>query len=312
MMTPNFFIVGAPKCGTTALVSYLQDHPNLFLSNPKEPCFFDKDLYRDIKMTPEAYYSLFEKADEIAHKAVGESSVSYLFSQCAVAEILKFNPEARFIAMLRNPLELVPSWHSQKVFEGRENILDFAAAWRAEADRRNGKRPSPSGWEIKTLLYSQWGLLGDQVERLLSQVPRERVMLILFEDFTADTAKVYRQVLSFLGLPDDGRSHFPRVNEGKQVLSPRLQQSLAFVKLNAEKVKNLLGITRAGGVVNALFAWNSRSASRKPLPEDLHREMSDFYRQDVQKLSSLLGRDLSHWLTPQGLSQKPEPSGAAR
>jgi hypothetical protein len=296
MMDPDFFLLGAPKCGTTALSEYLRGHPAIFLSSPKEPFHFDQDLRNPVKMDRERYLSLFAGADPSRHKAAGEASTSYLFSREAVPGILRFNPRARFIVMLRNPLEMLPSLHSQRVFNGMEDLLNFQEAWRAQEDRRQGRRLPLSCPEPKRLFYADWGRLGEQLERLYGQVPRERVLVLFTEDFARDPRGTYEAVLAFLGVPTDGRTHFPRVNENKEVVHPFLQPPLKLLISLAMRLKRLLGVEKRFGLLRGALSANSRPASRAPLPEALRRELADLYRQDVAKLSGLTGRDLSGWL----------------
>ena len=140
---PNFFIIGAPKSGTTALSQYLRDHPNIFFSGVKEPHFFDLDTSKRLKLDLQTYLSLFAKARPELHIAVGEGSTGYLFSKVAVSEILKFNPDSKFIVMLRNPVDLVQAWHSEMYFEGVENIRDFEGRgkWSRSGARQEHTRP---------------------------------------------------------------------------------------------------------------------------------------------------------------------------
>jgi len=297
MAIPNFFIIGAPKCGTTALSEYLKENPNVFMSTPKEPKYFDLDLSYPVKIDKEAYLDLFSKADPSVHKAIGEGSTSYLFSQRAVAEILKFNPEAKFIVMLRNPVELVQGWHNQCIIAGQEDILDFETAWHAEADRKKGGKIPLLCMEKKNLMYSEWGKLGDQMERLLSTVKKDRLKVILFDDFVSDTEKTYEETLSFLGVPSDGRKIFPKVNERQKIRWPWLQRILRFVGMNVPRIKKKLGLTKGLGLITKIIALNTASGKRKPLSENMLLELRAFYRDDIMKLSSLLGRDLSSWMT---------------
>ena len=127
---PNFFIVGAPKCGTTALYEYLRPHPHIFMSKVKEPHFFANDLgtYPFIK-TLEEYTRLFTDSNE-QHVRVGEASVYYLRSATAIANIHQFNPHAKIIAMFRNPVEMVHALHSQLLYVSEESESDFETAWR--------------------------------------------------------------------------------------------------------------------------------------------------------------------------------------
>ena len=109
MPIPNFFIVGAPKCGTTALCEYLKYHPNVFMSTPKEPHYFAEDFerYRHVK-TEDKYLALFGDCND-RHLMIGEASVFYLRSTRAVSLIRDFNPDAKIIVMLRNPVDMVYS-----------------------------------------------------------------------------------------------------------------------------------------------------------------------------------------------------------
>ena len=167
-VVPNFFIIGAPKSGTTALSQYLKEHPNIFFSRVKEPHFFDLDTSKRLKADLPTYLSLFSEAEPDRHKAVGEGSTGYLFSKVAVSEILKFNPNSKFIVMLRNPVELVQAWHSEMYYEGVENISDFEGAWRLErkgamagaypnlaGSRKSSFTQSGGNWETKWNVFSQ-------------------------------------------------------------------------------------------------------------------------------------------------------------
>src|SRR6266545_5937438 len=132
MRRPDFFIVGAPKCGTTALNDYLKDHPEIFISARKELHFFGSDLvFRGPRrITEQEYLSFFAPARH--EKRLGEASVWYLYSQQAAAEIKAFSPAARIIIMLRNPVDMMYSLHSQRLYNGRETISDFAKALATE------------------------------------------------------------------------------------------------------------------------------------------------------------------------------------
>lgn len=293
---PNFFIIGAPKCGTTALSEYLKDHPNIFISTPKEPKYFDFDLRHRMEIGLEEYLSLFDKADPAVKKAIGEGSVSYIYSKRAVEEIKKFNPEAKFIVMLRNPADLIPAWHSQQVFDGQENILDFETAWKTEDERKRGLKLPPFCIEIDNIFYSGWGKLGEQVERLLASIAREKIKFIFFEDFVNDTKKVYEDILSFLGVPSDGRTQFKKINEKKEVKSVFLHQLLTGIFVRLIKLSNKLGLKKRLGLATNILLLNSKPSSRTLISNRFRNELIDYYREDVLKLSRLLDRDLAEWL----------------
>mgnify|MGYP000609629627 CR=1 FL=1 len=137
---PNFFIVGAPKCGTTSLNYYLQQHPDIFMSNYNEPHYFGKDLNKlnNVHITNiNKYMNLFSTVkDEII---IGEKSPYYLFSSLAPLEINKFNPNAKIVIMLRQPTAMIHSMHSQYYYSGNENERSFSKALVLENERKEGK-----------------------------------------------------------------------------------------------------------------------------------------------------------------------------
>src|SRR5262245_27125154 len=123
---PDVFIVGAPRCGTTAMWQYLGDHPDVYMSPRKEPWFFCRDLrFSDpIPRTLDAYLANFAEAREQAR--VGEASAWYLYSREAATAIKAFSPAARIIVMLRDPVAVMHSLHDLHVYAGTEDIADFA------------------------------------------------------------------------------------------------------------------------------------------------------------------------------------------
>jgi Sulfotransferase domain len=290
MNKPNFFIIGAPKCGTTAFSEYLRTHPCVFFSNPKELHYFNSDHgIGRLKTLPE-YLSYFAAA-EPHHQAIGEGSVLYLFSRVAVARINAFNPQARFIVMLRNPLELAYAWHSQALSGSAEMIDDFERAWRMQDARRHGRHVPKWCPDRRLLLYGEIGLLGRQLARLFETVSRDRVHVILFEDFIANTPQVYEDAVRFLDLPFDGRRDFPRINENKRLKSARLASGLR----NLGWLKARLGLQWNTGLLGAAGRWNTAQLPRKPLSETFAAELRDYFTADIGTLSRLIDRDLSHW-----------------
>lgn len=295
MIKPNFFIIGAPKSGTTALSEYLSEHPNVFFSRPKELGYFATDFKTRVVTNERDYLRLFRSADPSRHLAIGEGSAYYVFSRVAVSNILRFQPNAKFILMLRNPVELVVSFHAQTLAEGYENLRSFLSAWNAESDRKLGKRIPAGCREPQRLYYSEWGKLGSQLKRVLDVVPEAQLKVILFDDFISNTRCVYRDVLAFLGVPDDGRTEFPKVNTRRLPKNPYFQSLLGTLMhfWLPLQVKLLGG--RGFGIATALRRWSTVPAENLISPE-VHRMLVDFYRDEIVLLQSLLNRDLQHWL----------------
>jgi hypothetical protein len=298
-MKPNFFIVGAPKCGTTALSEYLRGHPNIFLSEPKEPHYFSEDMdqHRYVK-TLDDYLKLFQPAtsDQIM---VGEASVGYLFSSVAIKNIRKFNPEAKIIAMIRNPVDMILSHHRQLLFSHYENEPDFEKAWRLQAERRLGNCIPPDCRAPMFLQYAESGKLGLQIKRLMQIFPPEQIKIVVFDDMVSNTAKVYQEILNFLELPHDGRDTFGRINEAKQprfiAVSKLIAKTKPFAVSLALKIRALSGINVLP-LMKKATALNEVKIQKESISGDLRQELIRTYRDDVLLLSSLANRDLSAWI----------------
>jgi hypothetical protein len=297
---PNFFIVGAPKCGTTALYEYLKAHPNIFMA-PKERHFFATDSYNE-RESLDSYLRLFKNSSD-QHRAIGEASVWYLYSTEAAKNIYKFNNKARIIAMLRNPIDLVYSLHSELVFNYEEDEREFEKAWFLQAERKKGnKLPRRIGYRFcpDRLQYSAVGQLGAQVERLLNIFPDEQVKLLLFDDFKTNTLSVYEDVLSFLGVPSDRRTDFPRVNKNAvhrvHFLTMPIYNPPQII-LNIVRIfKYKFGMDqKIRQIMEVLIKLNTKEVDRKPLSPQIRAEMLEAFSEDIDKLSAILNRDLTHW-----------------
>lgn len=296
MKKPNFFIIGAPRCGTTALSEYLRGHPNIFVSSVKEPQYFAFDFAdRGIPLL-DSYLSLFSNVDLRQHIAVGEASTCYLFSKIAVPEILRFNQDARFIVMLRNPVDLLKSLHSHLLFNQIEDQEDFETSWRKMQERKSFKGIPHLCRDSKWLMYSEWGLLGEQVRRLFSVVDRKRIKIIFFEDFTKNSLKVYDETLDFLGVPSDGRKQFPQINANRKIKAKAMYRGLLFLGEVWRRIRPKWFIARFG-IYTQFSLMLSNPAEKIPISDEFREELFDFYFHDISNLSRLTGRDLSHWVT---------------
>ena len=294
MVEPNFFIAGVPKGGTTALHTYLGGHPNVFVTEPKEPMFWASDFPTLHKVhSLEEYLDLFAEAGE-QHLAVGEASACYLYSDSALPAIREFCPDAKIIAMLRNPIDQAYSFHSQMALTGNEDVDDFEKAWRLQEARAEG-RSIPRWCRNPSLLqYKAVASYGDQVDKLLRLFPREQVRVILFEDFSRRTGDVYAQTLGFLGVDDDGRRQFAPVHVGRTHLWPALGRFLhhtpRFMQWTCRALKPMLGLQRTN--LSKVVAVRKK---RRPLAPEFRAELTDVFRDDVAKLAELIQRDLSAW-----------------
>jgi hypothetical protein len=289
---PNFFIVGAPKCGTTSLWSWLRTHPSIFMSHAKEPNFFNSDDNLGISSLTE-YEDLFRDAC-VSHAAVGEASVWYLSSPVAVHNILRFEPEARFIVLLRNPIEMAVAVHSQMLISGRENVTDFRTAWALQSERRQGRRVPAFSWPQRIFLYGEVCLLGAQLDRLLAATKKNTVLPILLDDIRENSRREYIRVLDFLGLSDDGRHHFPAENRAMRLRWPWLARSQFVI----EQLKRKLRINVNLSLLRGVSAANVVTAKRPGLDQETFEDLREYFARDVDLLGKLIGRNLQSWMEP--------------
>ena len=291
---PDFFIVGAPRCGTTAMYEYLRRHPQVFMPEHKEPMYFGLDLTQlHVRLTEADYVRLFRGA--LPGQRVGEASTWYLYSRTAAREIHEFAPSGQIIIMLRNPVDVMYSLHRELVFYRGEVIEDFDAALGAEEDRKRGQRLGPSR-RPEALYYRDTVRFTDQVERYFTEFGRPRVKVVIFDDFVRDPGGTYADVLRFLAVDDTFRPEFERVNESKRPISPALQ---ALVVRPPRPLDRLIPFLRrsplAHQVRSAFLSANSRTSERPPMPSDLRDRLTREFSPEVARLSDLIDRDLSRW-----------------
>lgn len=298
---PNFFIVGAPRCGTTSLYSYLRAHPKIFMSRNKEPSFFSEDLPHRGRITIlQPYLELFREATD-DHLAIGECSVTYLYSYVAVERILAFAPGAKLIVMVRNPIDMIYSIHRELCYNFMEVEEDFVKAWRLQSLRKGWMKVPKWCLTPRFLQYEQMGKLGAQLERLLEVCPRDQVKIIVHDDFVNATVEVYENVLAFLGVPSDGRKELPRFNASRGHRSGtvgRLMMRAGHWSVRSGLGWRLRNFARRIGIRKpavSLVNATVKTEARPPLSSEFRNELADVFRDDVAKISELLGRDLSQW-----------------
>jgi hypothetical protein len=302
-IAPNFFIVGAPRCGTTALSTYLAGHPRIGFSRPKETQFFCTDLPGIHFQTtdPVEYLNLcFGHCAAKKYLAIGEGSVWNLYSKDAVRNILRFNPEARFIIMVRNPIDLCIALYEKRREMLQEDQSSFEQAWRAEPERRQGRSiPALFRKEIGVPGYRDVASLGGQVEKAFSLIPQQQRLLIVFDDLVANTAAVYAQVLAFLGVPDDGRKEFPQINKGQIIRHPRLWALIWGTLLRAhpllDPMKRVLKVPTLNIYPRLSRLFLGRRSEKPAIGETLREEMRAYFDDDIKLLSVTIGRDLNGW-----------------
>ena len=295
MRKPDFFFIGAAKCGTTALHGYLSQHPDIFLP-PEEVHFFGSDFNPRIpfwipKPSEEEYRATFGTRTE---QSLGERSAAYIYSVRAAAEIKAYAPEARIIATLRNPIDMIYSLHNQFLHNGFEDVVDFEEALAVEATRRRGLLVKQNGDLVGSDLYRGIARFSEQMQRYYDVFDRARIHITIFDDFKDDTPGAYREVLRFLGVDDSFEPDFKIVNAYK---GPRYK----FFKDPPPALRGMVRAVMPKPLRSKLWSNMSRLntkpvARTKMTPEVRHRLQIEF-RPEAERLSKLLGRDLTHWVT---------------
>lgn len=298
--SPSFFIVGAPKAGTTSLNDYLAQYPDIFMPAAKEMHYFGSDLAqkkrKNAALTPEAYLAHF--ATMTTEKIAGEASVLYLKSETAAREIYEFCPEAKIIVMLRQPTDLIHSLHAQLISQGDEDTEDFEAALSLEPDRKAGRR-LPVGVMVPDdgLFYREVAQIGTQLARYLKVFPSDQVHVIFFEDFSSDPQREVHRVREFLGLAPvhvllDTSVRNPNSRPRSKLLTRVLYHPPEWL---IHVVKHVGTREKWINLRDRLRRFNNVKASRAPLSPGLRAALTQEFTPEIEKLETLTGRDLAAW-----------------
>jgi Sulfotransferase domain len=285
MKKPDFFLVGAPRCGTTALYTYLKQHPEIFMSPIKEPQFFADFLAEHRRIcTWSDYLNCFAGADH--EKRIGEASVAYLAAPNSARDIKVFSPQARIIIMLRNPVDVMNSLYHLRRFSNLEDELSFESALAAD---EHGRRSHE-------LTYRERVKFAEQTKRFIDTFGRENVHIILFDDFKADTAMVYRDTLKFLDVQSDVRTNFPVVNANPRARSQALWNVVRRPpQLLRSIIHPLTSQAARKSVGRLLIRLNVVYEKRPPITPHLMSRLNIEFVPEVEKLGAVIGRDLSAW-----------------
>ena len=301
MTMPNFLIIGAGKSGTTSLYHYLKQHPQVYMSPVKEPKFFavegkkldfrgpndEISMNRGSITDIDAYRALFKGVT--SEKAIGEASTLYLHSPEAPGRIRHYIPEAKLVAILRDPVERAYSSFVQRVQKGDEPLSDFAEALREEENgMRNNWAPR---WQSKRI-----GCYYTHLKRYYDIFDREQIKVYLYEDLKGDPVGVAQSVFRFLEVND---TFVPNVSLIHNVSGiPKSRALQAFISKPSPLKSTLKPLLPEGLRQHVSVFLENRNIAGPPPPlsQDVRRDLIDFYREDILKLEKLIGRDLSRWL----------------
>jgi hypothetical protein len=280
-----FFLIGAPKCGTTSLAKHLSEHPEISFSDPKEPHFFSPDY----PFGPSGLESLEDYLDFFPEKVdarrFGEGSVFYLYSERAIERIEALTEtRARYIVCLRDPVKASFSLHAQHVAFGWDPERDYLTALRRNETDRGRANPDPKLANV--LNYARFYQYAPYLARLLDQVDEARVFFSVMERDSQNLQALYDRLHRFLRVSDREVDHRVRVNDARRIESDLLYRALTS--------RGALSLAR---VARRLVAPNGFGLKRpiRQITDAETRAALDVFRDDIEKTAQLAGFDPLLW-----------------
>lgn len=297
---PNFLILGAAKAGTTSLYAYLRQHPQIYLTSVKEPGFFAygeaplawqgpgvERVQRNSILTRPQYEQLF--AGVTQETAFGEASVTNIWPR-ACARIQQYAPDAKFLALLRQPADRAYSHFLYNYRLGVEPLSDFTAALAAEPSRVR------QGW-FPMLCYRQMSHYSADLQNYLAHFPREQLRIYLYDDFVAQPVPLLQDIFAFLGVdPNFTPDVTVRYNTARMPRNVRLFTFLRRPHWIKTWLRPLFPVKLRGRLARQVQSYNWKKPS--PLDPQLRAALTRDFAPEIAQLQDLLGRDLSHWLAP--------------
>lgn len=299
--TPNLFIVGHPRSGTSSLHAYLGQHPDIFMTAIKEPNYFAldfreasdrfhrKQLYFHYR-TKERYFKLYRQWR--SERVAGEASATNLCSKVSAREIHRFNPQAKIIMLFREPVDFLYSYHSATQFALGEHHKNFEKALEAEKNRRRGLDLSKRVISPPWLFYFEFVKYSEQLRRFQNYFDKDQIKIIIFDDFKANTPDVFRNILSFLGVNSDFSPTFEIVNPNKQISWPFLKKYTLDSPYFRKTLRLFFSDESYAGMKNFYKTKMVRHKPRPTLDEALRTKLMKKIKPEIEDFSKALDLDL--------------------
>jgi len=291
MTMPNFLIIGAPRSGTTSLHRYLQEHPEIFMSELKELRFFalegkqlnfcgpcDHTVNQQSITNLENYQEQFKGVTN--EKAIGESSPIYLWWEGVPERIKSYLPDAKLICIFRNPIERAYSDFLNMRQLNWEPLKDFARALKEEENRIK------AGWG-PYYYYQRKGFYYSNLERFYRVFPQEKIRIYLYEDLRDKPGDLLRDIFRFLEVDDNFLPEF------KEVYNASNRIPKTFLARAANKFSKY-SFTKP---LYPLLEWVKKQQSTyPPMALEIKKQLIETYGEDILNFQEKMGRDLSEWL----------------
>jgi hypothetical protein len=302
---PNFFVIGVVKGGTTSLYHYLDQHNDIYLPSVKEtnhfaqndvneknflpgyaldvkidfPSYISSGMIERIHIAhvndPVHYKALFSKVD--GQKAIGEISNSYMICPSAATAIHQFNPDAKIIVMLRNPVSRAWSQYLMNLREAKTSELDFLTELQVDAARVN------KGWGVNHQ-YLELGNYATQLKPYFELFGKGQVLPLFYEEYRDNPREVLKEICQFLNVNTDVNFDFSiEANKASLPRSKALNKILVgsgFIK----QMKDIIPKRYRTKLADILY-------TSKGLPSIQQHEVDflvDYYKDEVERLESML------------------------
>ncbi len=291
--TPNLFIAGAPKCGTTTLYDHLASHPQIFMTEKKEPAFFDKDAFFDLAgnaigehWTRYLMNFPFEGAETARY--FGDATPTMVFPKMATRIRQMCGSDVKIIISLRDPVDRAYShyWHGYRLgLESGNPDKDLFNAEKPESVADTGRFPKH---------YVLTGRYWVHIDRFVSEFGRKNVLLLRFEDLISCKEYVMNDVWKFLNIPEISLNNI-HSNPATVSRLPMLQRFFAGDSFLKSALKRIFPVSFRQNVVNLAASLSQREFRYPPISEELATRLADYYAADNQILKSSFGFNISGW-----------------
>jgi hypothetical protein len=231
-------------------------------------------------------------------KIVGEASVWYLFSETAANEIRTFSPGAKILIMLRNPVEVIYSLHSQHLYDGNEDVTVFEAALNLDEERKKGRHLPDSADFFQLPSYIDSVLFSRQVKRYIDIFKKENVHVLLYDDFSVNTEQAVKETLQFLGVSTNISIDYRVVNQRTRIRSFYLHR---MIRKPPDKLRRIVRVIlpvkkMRHGIMAGILSRNVSYKKQKKENPDLNSRLKNYFKDDIEELGKIIEKDLSGWL----------------
>ncbi|CAB3290097.1 Sulfotransferase [Methanocaldococcus lauensis] len=299
MKIPNLFIIGEPKCGTTTIHYTLNTHPDIFMCPVKEPAYFCKDFHEesDRYHGKKLYYPIREEdqylelfRDAKNEKIIGESSTLYAYSKVAAKEIYKFNPEAKIIYIIREPVDFLYSLHSHYYRNLEETIDDLKKAIEIEPLRKKWKFlpkyvPNPS-----ILYYTERVKYYNHISKYLDMFGNDQILILTYDELKNDPKKLFKRIFDFLGVDSSYKPNIRIENVGKDIKSKLFHKLL--IKGYHSNLKYVLPLKFRRKLGNFLKEINLTHKKQKQFDNNLVNYIKEITYNEIFELNKIIDMDL--------------------